>query len=153
MKKIIRLTESDLTRIVRRVINEADDEKLVILKQKINGIKNTGTIEVSVTNQNANVSFTDKYGKSVNENILVSDFPFVFGVSLNPATEGTKDKTMAQHLKNYFEKIMLEGKTINISITYSNATFTFPGRGNKSGETLTETIPTNYLAFVFSFGG
>ena len=27
MKKIIRLSESDLTRIVKRVINEMDDEK------------------------------------------------------------------------------------------------------------------------------
>ena len=27
MKKIIRLTESDLTRLVKRVINEDDDEK------------------------------------------------------------------------------------------------------------------------------
>jgi hypothetical protein len=151
MKKIIRLTESDLTRIVRRVINE-QDSKLGILKQQINGIKNTGTIKVSVKNQNANVSFTDKDGQSVNENILVSDFPFVFGVSLNPSyTPG--QGSLAQKLKKHFEKLMPEGKTINISIDSGTATFTFPGRGDKSGETFTETISPRFLAVVFSVGG
>jgi hypothetical protein len=149
MKRTIRLTESDLTRIVRRVIKE-QDEKLRKLKYQIDGIKKTGKINISVTNQNAEVSFTDKNGQNVTENVLVTDFPFIFDVNTTPSfTPGRK--SLGDKLRKHFVKLMSQGKTINITINpNADATFTFPGTGAKASETYTENLTPYFLAYVFS---
>jgi hypothetical protein len=149
MKRIIRLTESDLTRIVRRVINEQEpDQKLGKLKYQIDGIKLTGIIKVSVTNQNAKVSFTDKDGQAVTENVLVTDFPFIFDVNTNPSfTPG--QRSLGEKMRQHFIKLRSEGKTINITINpNADATFTFPG--SNTDKIYTETLTPKFLAYVFS---
>jgi hypothetical protein len=149
MKRTIRLTESDLTKIVRRVIKE-QDEKLGKLKYQIDGIKKTGKINVSVTNQNAEVSFTDKDGQAVTENVLVTDFPFIFDVKSNPSfTPG--QRSLGEKMRQHFVKLRSEGKTINITINpNADATFTFPGTGTKASKTYTENLKPSFLAYVFS---
>ena len=149
MKKIIRLTESDLTRIVKRVIKE-QDQKLEKLRNQIDGIKETGNINISVTNQNAEVSFTDKDGQAVTQNVLVTDFPFIFDVRTNPwHTPGQKE--LGEEMRKHFAKLMTQGKTINITTNpNADATFTFPGLGRKSDKTFTENLTPTFLAYVFS---
>ena len=146
---MVRLTESDLTRIVRRVIKE-QDQKLGKLKYQIDGIKKTGNINISVTNQNAEVSFTDKNGQAVTENVLVTDFPFIFDVDSNPSfTPG--QRSLGEKMRQHFVKLRSQGKTINITTNpNADATFTFPGLGAKASETFTENLKPSFLAYVFS---
>ena len=141
-----RLTERDLSRIVRRVIKE-QDEKLGKLKYQIDGIKKTGKINISVTNQNAEVSFTDRNGQ-VTENVLVTDFPFIFDVNSNPSfTPG--QRSLGERMRQHFIKLRSEGKTINITINpNADATFTFPG--SNTDKIYTETLTPTFLAYVFS---
>ena len=141
-----RLTERDLSRIVRRVIKE-QDEKLGKLKYQIDGIKKTGKINISVTNQNAEVSFTNRNGQ-VTENVLVTDFPFIFDVNSNPSfTPG--QRSLGERMRQHFIKLRSEGKTINITINpNADATFTFPG--SNTDKIYTETLTPTFLAYVFS---
>lgn len=60
MKKIIRLTERDLTRIVKRVIKENDDQS--IIKEKIDSLKKTENKYYNIDNDNVEL-VAKKFGK------------------------------------------------------------------------------------------
>lgn len=72
MKKIIRLTERDLTRIVKRVINERNlliEETLGVYQTmtvKVPVIKGKDNVERFAANQNVEVSLTDAKGEGTN---------------------------------------------------------------------------------------
>ena len=50
MKKVIRLTESDLTRLVKRVVNESSKNKMDELKEYLKELKDEGVIHNDVSN-------------------------------------------------------------------------------------------------------
>jgi hypothetical protein len=56
MKKIIRLTESDLSRIVRRVINES-----VVINNATFSVNGDGTVSVTVDKKTAKIRFSKLY--------------------------------------------------------------------------------------------
>jgi hypothetical protein len=65
MKKIIRLTERDLTRIVKRIIKENDDQEnddQSIIKEKIDSLKKTENKYYNIDNDNVDL-VAKKFGK------------------------------------------------------------------------------------------
>ena len=65
MKKIIRLTESDLTRIVKRVITES------FLEKKINDVKITNKIQNELGREVSSGNFVLEIGGAVSGGVII----------------------------------------------------------------------------------
>jgi maltodextrin utilization protein YvdJ len=78
MKRIIRLTESDLTRIVRRIINESASPKTISDKLKLKGIPNNKINLLQLQNENTwvlQITTENKNVLSISYPVLVDEIP------------------------------------------------------------------------------
>ena len=100
MKKVIRLTESDLMRLVKRVINEGD-EKIKGIMQREMGFKFLGSeVRKDETNgKSMEVSRYDKILKYFKAIVTIIEFPdvengdFIFNIKLQFKNGSEKDMT------------------------------------------------------------
>jgi hypothetical protein len=105
MKKIIRLTESDLSRIVRRVINES-----VVINNATFSVNGDGTVSITVDKKTAKIRFS-KFYMDINVASLSKTSDGGCKVKSKNGTEKTLSKENVNSVINFVKGSSTEGST------------------------------------------
>ena len=145
MKNIIRLTESDLIRIVKRVINEGYAPDTVLKFETVTGYKSALFPDLSYTDNGSNWTFDFGGSKQLGSSIGMKDGSFqTYGTEYDATSLNQRSAAMASVSKKAKTRAEVESALSNTMISTLKKAVTVKAGGtykNKEGKTVTWVRP------------